>query len=394
MTTPSMLRKLTHSSPRAPFPVTHAPDADIAFSLLTDIETFDETLPQLQTFFDVDADGRQLFQSPQLLRLWWAHYGKGDAQLAVVVGFENGRPALLLPLISERAAGITVLTWLGAPIAQYGDAVAGEGAGSDDRIVAALGFAARETGADLIHLRKVRDDAQIKNALDVLGADVSNQHEAPFVDLSRYDSSEAYLKRFSSNKRKQRRRRERQLNEHGAVSFEWHAGGAAGADHAARAVRCKRESFGAAGNFSNVDETFERFFGAFAGGAFIGGGGGAVLPHVSVLASGGHVTAREIGLSFKGYYIAHVGVFDEDYKKFAPGTMQMDATIGKCIEDGMTTYDLLAPGDDYKMDFADGVVPVGDYTLKCSRIGAIYDRLIVKQTMPLLRRLKDRVMER
>ena len=41
----------------------------------------------------------------------------------------------------------------------------------------------------------------------------------------------------------------------------------------------------------------------------------------------------------------------------------MDETIARCREDGLATYDLLAPAQDYKRAIATGAVAVRDYAV-------------------------------
>ena len=361
---------------------------DITFSLISTPDQFDKASNALDSFFLEHADGHQAFQCPQLLRAWCRYYlPQSASELAIVVGRRNDKPVLYVPLVRTFKFGIGVLQWAGLPIAQYGDAVVSAQVNATEVACAALKFAAKATGADLFHLRKVRADAAVTNALAKAGVPSTNETEAPFVDLNSYSDDEQYYRRYSSNKRKQRRRRHRQLDEQGKVVFECLSAGNQAAEHAASAIQTKREALGLGARVSAVDSQFENFFVDYCTGAR-----SSVVPRVSVLRSGEQVIAREIGLAFKTHYFAHVGTFDDDYRRFAPGTLQMDRTILQCLSEGLQTYDMLAPDDAYKTDFADGTIAVKDYTLPCTRKGALYGRVVLQETMPRLRQIRDRAM--
>ena len=62
------------------------------------------------------------------------------------------------------------------------------------------------------------------------------------------------------------------------------------------------------------------------------------------------------------------------------GLLHLEATIAKAFEQGQQRFDLLAPRHDYKMEFADGVMGVSDYSLAVSPLGRLYVDLYVART--------------
>ena len=320
------------------------------------------------------ARPHQLFQSHSWLQHWCRHYhqrgSNGGQRLAIVIARQHGRLCLILPLLVVQNAGVKILHWMGLPASQYGDAIISDLALQSDLTVAAINFAVRETRADMLWLRKVRDDAAISPVLQKIGADVVCESSAPFIDLSSYSNADDYMRRFSSNARKQRRRRRRRLEELGKVTFTWHRAGQSAAAAAVDAMRLKRAALGKAARLTAVDDCLEKFFVGFCSEAR-----GPVEPVVSELALDGEAIAYEIGLIHDGHYVAHLGTFDPRFAQHGPGTLQIDETIAACMEQGIQTYDLLAPADDYKLSFADDSICVRDYALAVSPLGRLYKRL-------------------
>jgi CelD/BcsL family acetyltransferase involved in cellulose biosynthesis len=103
----------------------------------------------------------------------------------------------------------------------------------------------------------------------------------------------------------------------------------------------------------------------------------------------GRRSRGRFGFIHKGHYIAHVGSFDPAYASCAPGTLQIDDTIKACFEEGIHTYDLLAPADDCKRALGTASIPVRDWVLPRTARGMLYCR-VAEGLVPRLKRLRDR----
>lgn len=340
--------------------------------------------------FHRSARAQHVFQSFSWLSTWAEHYMSGarEHDLAIVAVRWNERLCLLLPLVTRRQAGLTVLQWMGDPVSQYGDALISRDAVDQGLLREALLFAAQETGADLIDLRKVRDDANVVPALVQLGATVIAEQKAPYIDLAQAKTMNGYLDRFSSSTRKQRRRRRRRLEEIGKVDFERLGPGERAKAESRETIRHKRKTLLASAYLTVLDGRFERFFEEVCEKSC-----DEIEAVVSVLRCGDQAIAREIGLKCKDGYIAHVGVFDDTFAKYAPGSQQIDETILTCFETGTQTYDLLAPADEYKLALADGSVGVRDYVYALTHRGAAYASIVLKTGRPFVRGLRDKVVQ-
>lgn len=330
------------------------------------------------------------FQSYLWNRHWCTYFlnnRPGDARkLAIVTARRHGRLILLCPFAEYRHAGLIHLSWMGAPVSQYGDVLVSPDIAAQDALRAGLKFVVEAVRADLIDLRKVRRDAAIAPALIETGAYATSETEAPYMDLGTARDTEDYVRRYSSQSRKQHRRRRRRLNEQGELRFVCLEPGAQAARHSAIAVRQKRDSLVRNNTVCPAlcDDRFERFFEVFANEAK-----DTTTCLVSLLYCGENVIAREIGLACGTSYCAHVGVYDHRYARFSPGVLQIQDTISECFARRFTTYDLLAPSDEYKLALADASVNVCDYVWPITWRGAIYVNTVLRIARPAMKFGKD-----
>ena len=328
-----------------------------------------------------------VFQSFNWCWHWCRHYLGDQAtgpRLAIVTGRRAGRLVLVMPLVVQRTAGLRELTWLGAPVSQYGDVIAAPGADDVATLEAAWRLATVETRADLANLRRVRADAVVAPLLERIGATVTAVEEAPYLDLSRDTSFAGWEKRRQPRAIKNRRRQARRLSEMGETTFRHeHQSHEAGA-MAAHAVRLKRETLDAKGAISAAlaDDRFEAFFADAAHGL-----GRPAGVNVLALTCGGVPTALKIVIESKDAAFLHVAVYEPRFEKCGTGALLLEHLIDRTIEAGRRELDLLPPRHGYKLDFGDGVVAVRDYAKALTTVGWVYTTSYLR----LRRRLKAAV---
>ena len=93
----------------------------------------------------------------------------------------------------------------------------------------------------------------------------------------------------------------------------------------------------------------------------------------------------EISYGYRDRLFAHVLAPDPALARYGVGAMLADAAIRDAFERGYRIYDLLAPADPFKSNWATGAVEVLDFTLTASGRGALFDRLIASGARPLAR---------
>jgi len=230
----------------------------------------------------------------------------------------------------------------------------------------------KSLGADVIHLRKVREDGAVFALLAKSGALSISCAAAPYLDLASAPDYDAYQNRYSAKKRARRRRLLRGLNELGAVAFEHRAGGAAARDVVTQAVAFKQKWLTERRIIAPAlqDGRFGRFLGDVAAGA-------ASTPGVRVCAlrCDGEPVAVEVSLECKKHAFAYLISYDVGLAKHGVGITVAEASIRTAHDNGFVRFDLLTPADPYKMEWADGSVEVRDWGLPLSLAGSVHVRI-------------------
>ncbi len=281
----------------------------------------------------------------------------------IVVVHNNGAPAVIVPTVLGRTNGIPTLRFLGDPLIQYGDAIAAPDT-APGLIDTAYRMASASSGAWLVHLRKVRDDARIAGTLQ-RNARLLGEQEAPFVDMTKPPAESA------RNVRELRRLR-RRLSELGDIRFEI-LQGAPARSAAERALDFKRDWLAARGLPSSVigNEHWEHAVLSMAAAA----DGPMRAAHLTV---GGRTAAVELGFVHGSHWYAFLGATEPEFAKAGPGWVQMAETVAHCRDERFASYDLLAPSDAYKRVIAHGAVTVRDYAAaigKGGRLGVLAAKL-------------------
>jgi CelD/BcsL family acetyltransferase involved in cellulose biosynthesis len=187
------------------------------------------------------------FQSFGWLDCWVdAHLVEADdthetPDLAIVCGYDpDGDLVLVLPLMMCSSRAIRQLTWLGAPLAQYGDVLMDAQHASSDVIEQGLAYAIDTFRPDVICLSKVRSDAAIARYLQERPGSVVESETARFVTLLPEHASSGTTASNSAKARKNRRRQLRRLNEQHDVAFTQQPCGAKMAATARAGLAMKR----------------------------------------------------------------------------------------------------------------------------------------------------------
>lgn len=347
--------------------------AQPTFDLVTTREGFDALEDSWNALFQRAGRDTHLFQTFNWLWHWANHFlpgsGKPGPELAIVTGRVDGRLAMVWPLVLERTGPIRRLGWMGDPVSQYGDVLMDERPDAHELLGAAWDFVIERTGANVVQLRKVRADSVVAPFLAAIGASVTAELRAPFLDLASAPSFSAYETRYSTSARRKRKRMRRKLEERGALAVAWHTDGAEAEALAAEAFRLKLIWVHQRGVVSPslTDPRTARFF-ADATRAETRPAG----CHVLALTCGGRPVALEVGVRCKGRTVVHVIAYDTGYEKMSTGALLMEDSIRRAADNGMAVFDILAPADGYKLEWADDAAIVRDWAVPLSMLGRTY----------------------
>lgn len=323
------------------------------------------------------AKPEQVFLSHAWLSLWHKHYAlpdgrEADSPLVVVTCRDAGRLVLVWPLTRVRRLGLDILKWAGEPVSQYGDVLI-----APDYDAMALLEAAwqgiRSLKPDALVLRKTRTGSLASEFLIAKGAFVSEQEQAPYIDLDGIDCPKVQAERYPAKDRKNRRRHRKRLAEHGEVTFDWLVPSAEAGRLARHSVEMKRHWLRKCGRISKAftDGRIEDFLGDALSGTVAG-----LDARVGVLRCGGKPAALLVGFLNQGYYAGFLTAYDEAFERHSPGSLLFEDAIGAAIRESIGRIDLLAPADSYKHDWASGTVGVEDLCLPLTAGGRIYTRVV------------------
>lgn len=284
---------------------------------------------------------------------------------------EGGLQAFLALRI-ERRKGLAIAFPLTDPLAQYSDlSGAGDALALLQRTVQHL---AETTDVHALVLPRVRSDSALARALDQTGSIRLRESHAPYIDLSRHASHDAWLASFGAATRKSRRQRRRKLEARGEVGFRAIPAGEEAGRAARDLIDLKRSWMQANGLGSRVlDDPL--WISALAG--IVAAPDSRAV--VSCLTLDGRLVAGEIGFVAANVYHSYLGAYDTAFARFGVGTLQIMETVRWCFEAGIATIDLLPPDDPYKREWtqdgdrhevADHVVSVGSLGLIGASIAA------------------------
>ncbi len=373
--------------------VEHAPtpgaEAAAEFALVADRAGFDALEPEWNDLFARAGRGSQVFQTFNWLWHWCNHFlaagtdTDGARSLAIITARRGGRLIMVWPLVKERRAGLTEISWMGEPVSQYGDILMEEASDAGALLRQAWGFIKSELAPDVARLRKVRDDAAIAPLMAELDALQTERLEAPYLDLASASDFAAYEQRYSPRSRRNRRRLGRRFEERGAMAIERHEDGARARELTVRAIELKREWLKERGLVSPAlaDPRMTDFFAEVAEGKER-----PVGCQVHALTTDGEAAAIEIAIHCKDRTVMHIIVFNLKYEKAGAGVLLLEETIAKSFDGTRKVFDLLSPADGYKLDWADAVVGVSDWALPSSAKGWLYARVYLGLARPAIKR--------
>jgi len=345
-----------------------------ALSVLTRRAELDALAADWGDLFERCGKPHQVFQTFGWMWHWANHFladGQGsDTALRLVTLRQDGRLVLVWPLVEERRLTLRRLCWAGEPVSQYGDVLVEDGPETGELLRTAWREILVRLRPDVVCLRKVRADAVVAPLMAEIGARALERATAPYLDLSSAPTFEAYEQRYSAKARRNRRRLLRRLEERGPLSFDRaEPGSAAAGCRVELAVVMKRSWLKDRGLVSPAlaDPRTARFFRDAAGSA-----AHATGSEVLTLTSGGETAAVSVSFACKDRLMGHLIVYGLKFEKAGAGCLVIGEMIRQAKSNGIRIFDLMAPGDAYKTDWADGATAVVDHMVPVSLAGRLW----------------------
>jgi CelD/BcsL family acetyltransferase involved in cellulose biosynthesis len=320
--------------------------------------------------------------SPFLLRGWlvpWLRiYGENGAPM-VLIARRDGRLVAALPMHVRQRFGVLVAGFAGGRHSEIADLVLAPG--EDEATARAV---VQQLDADVIHVFGLPAGSALERAVAPERLRGAVRAEAPVLII---DASwdELYATRLSSQRKKNHRKRLRQLQAEGSVDF--------------RVVREAPELEGA------LEEAFRlhalRWDGRPDRSGFTTAKGkefhrAAVralapdsVPVIVLVLLDGRPIAHYYYLRLGERAVAGDMAFDPAYAAFSPGWIATIHTLEVAARDGAAVFEFLGGTEEYKLLFADGDAPLSE-AVGCARTlrGRVYQEGMVA-ALRLRRRLKE-----
>jgi CelD/BcsL family acetyltransferase involved in cellulose biosynthesis len=343
--------------------------APVLLDVVTTRAGFEALETEWNALFTRAGRGEHMFLTHAWLHHWANHYLTLEEPVAVVTARRHGRLILAWPMLVTRTAGLRCLTAWGDPVSQYVDVLAEPVRDLPALLDAAFHKVVDHARPDLVRLPKVRADATLTPSLKLWGFRITATEEAPYATLAGCADYATFETRFSQKLRKNRRRQLRRLEERGPLDEAVHTGTPAAAEAVATTMRLKRLWLQKHGLVSRAfaDRRFDTFFADAAASTQRPAG-----VEVSVLMSNGDAVDLNIAISAKGRRGLHILAYDERVEKLGAGNHHLELCLQRAFADGVEVFDFLAPRHPYKMEWADGVMPVHDHAKALTWRGRFY----------------------
>jgi CelD/BcsL family acetyltransferase involved in cellulose biosynthesis len=351
--------------------------ASLALELVTEREAFDALEAEWNALFERAGRGTEVFQTFNWNWHWANHYlgsspgGIPGLKLSIIIARRDGRLIMVWPLVAERVRGITQIFWMGEPVSQYGDVLIDSLSDTLDVLRAGWDFLKANAKGDIVRLRRVRADAAVAPLMEEIGARATHTAVAPYMNLSTAPSFAEYEKRYTSHARRNRRRLARRMEERGGVTFERFHGGKRARELAVTALNLKAEWLKDRGLVSHAisDARMAAFFADAAEGAQR-----STNCVVAALSTNNEPAALEVSFTCKDRLVLHVIVFNLKYEKAGAGVLLLEKGLRDGYAENLAIFDMMAPGDAYKFEWADNRIDVHDWAKPLTLAGQTYAR--------------------
>jgi CelD/BcsL family acetyltransferase involved in cellulose biosynthesis len=318
-----------------------------AVETIADPERFAALAPEWDALVRATARPSPFMLHGWLLE-WWRYHGAG-ASLRVHVAREGGRLTGALPLF-VRGRGLRVARFLGGDAAALSDALVLDDA--DPSTAGRLTEQATAAGVDFADLFGLPDASRLAAAAgDRLL--LMPRVEAPVLDLE--GGWEAtYRARTSSKRRNLHRRRRRQLEEQGELTFEvarTYEQLAPAIEEAFRLHAARwRDRPEASGFATPVGRRFHRA--ALRALAPLG------VARIALLRVGGRAVACNYFFLLEGRMYFHELAFDPEFARWSPGQVTTLAALEAAAAEGARRVEFLGGAERYKLELADRFEPL------------------------------------
>ncbi|WP_209008890.1 GNAT family N-acetyltransferase [Pseudovibrio japonicus] len=303
--------------------------------------------------------------------------------LRIFAVFDERRMIAALPLRIEKQNGLRILTGLAEPFQQYSEMLLDPGY-TPSIILELLKPHLQNVGADIIHLRQIREGGALYDYASEYFTEVGEVDGAPWLDLTQWGSFEDYLKSISSRTRKTIRNQRNRLHKSAGLSHRIIRQTDTELETLILSSLKGRESWVEAMGYSSralQGDGLQQFLLALNKET----GSGCELIAFE-LKHGDVPISTEWGFLYKHCYFAYMADWNPDYEQSSPGKLHQMDVIEACFALGIDRIDFLKPASRYKMTWTSEVASVFDVVSPLSFKGHLHAQIWLQNLRPLAKR--------
>jgi len=342
------------------------------------------------------------FQTCDWCMTWCANFinnpnmdaAQSQPQIKVYILRRNGKLVMLWPMMLVKStAGLITQTFLSEPHGQYGNIIC-------DRKFLPLKIGKKvwqtikkTSVADAITLDQYPKSSFLKKLIAENGIVESSEKHSSALDLTAFDTWEAYYASQSRNMRKQRKQRRNKLSKLGTLGYETHYGGSERfAELVALGLKWKNHWLKQTGRRAAVlsDGRTNQLLANLAGKQ----GSDHTLPSgaiIGVLTLDEKPLALEIGLAESGRFYSYLGAFDWEFKNYSPGKLQIEETQKWAKAVGFETFDFLGDPAEYKSSVTNSIDALESRSIALTLRGYLYSVFWKAYLRPLVRNVFNKL---
>ncbi len=331
-----------------------------------------------------------LFQSFDWVLQWckvWHNTssdGKSRHEPYIVTIWQKDKLVSIWPLQRDSVAGVSSLSWLSSPALQYGDALIDTSSDPDEICAVAWEHIISADGADLLRFDNVAATSPIYEFLSHHCA-TSAHSKSSILEVGSFADWAAYQASVKKTARRARRKRYNKLARTGELTFN---------------VRQSPEKFRhlvdvaidwkclwlEQQHWPNtlMSEPLFKVFLQNVGDSSLEENSKATWV-AGELCLDGKPIALEIGAVYANRYFSFLGAFNDEFAKFSPGKIEMEAMIGWAMEQGIADFDFLCVPSQYKSDWTDTSIPVRSFSYSCNVRGKLFHSVWLKRLRPAMK---------
>lgn len=288
------------------------------------------------------------------------------------------------PLQQDIVAGVKTLSWLSSPALQYGDVLIDADCNANEVCMLAWEHIIKASKADLLQFDNVAATSPIYDFFSHYCA-TSGRSKSSILDIASFADWTAYQASVKKTTRRARRKRYNKFARMGDLKFEVHQSPERFKKLVEIAIEWKCQ-------WLEKQHWPSALIGDPLFKTFLQNMGTQTLQDccnvqwvAAELSLDGVPVALEIGAVYANRYFSFLGAYEDEFAKFSPGKIEMEAMIDWAMDRGISDFDFLCVPSQYKSDWTDTSIPVRSFSYACSVRGKAYHSIWLKRLRPAVK---------